>query len=490
MMSMLKDKSTTSFDPSTVMHGPLMETGNTPEAKNDIMIEMQTYRKRGKMHLFWEKCQHEAAAKDPFYANNFRGVNFVVPVLTPSDSEMPFFNNSVILSDPDDCEHIARTHVKKQPFFSALLFQSLIATTDNKHWARQRNYLNEVFLPKSSLTKIFPISWNRAKFCTEKLSGLAAKAGKYGVQMHEFFLHEAQAQLQLALFGMDEKFMEETNKQIREVFAGVHPGNGDFGADMVLDMLKKVTENPAFGAPTDPDVIDGTKPLFGPLSKAVHNAATDLDMNLYDQFGNMMLILFAGHDTTAHTMTWCAYELARNPKYQRKVQQEVDLLFQEINARPMGQREMIYEDCAKLPYLTKCCMETLRLWTAVPNGTFRELQFDDEVRGPGGEMVTLKKGKEKTHFWLFLHNGIFLSLIFFYCFIFFLSSLFVYLLTFFVSFIYISNHTGTFVQVVNLMRQRNETLWGKDSMEFNPEREWKGKQIESEWSEHRVMEAL
>ena len=63
----------------------------------------------------------------------------------------------------------------------------------------------------------------------------------------------------------------------------------------------------------------------------------------------------------------------------------------------MGQREMIYEDCAKLPYLTKCCMETLRLWTAVPNGTFRELQFDDEVRGPGGEMVTLKKGKKRKH---------------------------------------------------------------------------------------------
>jgi len=40
------------------------------------------------------------------------------------------------------------------------------------------------------------------------------------------------------------------------------------------------------------------------------------------------------------------------------------------------------------------------------------------------------------------------------------------------------------------MRQRNETLWGKDSMEFNPEREWKGKQIENEWTEHRVMEAL
>jgi len=200
MMSMLKDKSLEGFDPSTVMHGPLMETGNTPEAKNDIMIEMQTYRKRGKMHLFWEKCQQQAAAKDPYYANNFRGVNFVVPVLSPSDQEMPFFNNSVILSDPDDCEHIARTHVKKQPFFSALLFQSLIATTDNKHWARQRNYLNEVFLPKSSLAKIFPVSWNRAKVCAEKLSNLSANAGKYGVQMHEFFLHEVSAFLVLWLF--------------------------------------------------------------------------------------------------------------------------------------------------------------------------------------------------------------------------------------------------------------------------------------------------
>ncbi len=38
-------------------------------------------------------------------------------------------------------------------------------------------------------------------------------------------------------------------------------------------------------------------------------------MNLLDRFGNMMLILFAGHDTTAHTMTWLTYELARNPRY-------------------------------------------------------------------------------------------------------------------------------------------------------------------------------
>ena len=37
-----------------------------------------------------------------------------------------------------------------------------------------------------------------------------------------------------------------------KVFAGVHKNpEGTFGASMVLDMLKKVTENPAFGSPTD-----------------------------------------------------------------------------------------------------------------------------------------------------------------------------------------------------------------------------------------------
>jgi cytochrome P450 len=48
-------------------------------------------------------------------------------------------------------------------------------------------------------------------------------------------------------------------------------------------------------------------------------AATELGMNLKDQFGNMMLILFAGHDTTAHTMTWLTFELARHPEHVRSL---------------------------------------------------------------------------------------------------------------------------------------------------------------------------
>ena len=61
------------------MHGPLSLTGNNPKAKSLILIEMQDYRRRGKMHLFWEKCQQEAANKnmlsghtEPSHLNEFQ----------------------------------------------------------------------------------------------------------------------------------------------------------------------------------------------------------------------------------------------------------------------------------------------------------------------------------------------------------------------------------------------------------------------------------
>ena len=56
----------------------------------------------------------------------------------------------------------------------------------------------------------------------------------------------------------------------------------------------------------------------------------------------------------------------------------------------------------------------------MPNGTFRELQFDDTIRGPDGKEVLLKK--------------------------------------------------GTYVQVTNWMRHRSTELWGPDANTFNPDR--------------------
>jgi cytochrome P450 len=70
--------------------------------------------------------------------------------------------------------------------------------------------------------------------------------------------------------------------------------------------------------------------------------------------------------------------------------------------------------------MTRCVTETLRLWPVVPNGTFRQLSYEDEVKGPGGKMVKLPR--------------------------------------------------GTIVQVTTVGRHRDTKLWGDDAAVFNPVR--------------------
>jgi cytochrome P450 len=58
----------------------------------------------------------------------------------------------------------------------------------------------------------------------------------------------------------------------------------------------------------------------------------------------------------------------------------------------------------------------------VPNGTFREIQYDEVIEGPDGKKVELKAG---TQIW-----------------------------------------------IPSWLLHRSEALWGKDVLEFNPDREW------------------
>ena len=47
-------------------------------------------------------------------------------------------------------------------------------------------------------------------------------------------------------------------------------------------MMSKVGDDPRFSVASDAEVLAG-KPIFGPLSKSVDNAAKTLNMNLRDQ---------------------------------------------------------------------------------------------------------------------------------------------------------------------------------------------------------------
>ena len=86
--------------------------------------------------------------------------------------------------------------------------------------------MNTAFIPSLSLKKVFPISKDRAKLCSELLKESSDNFTE-SVNMSEFFLHETQAQLQLGMFGFSNEFQERTNKRIRDAFAGIDVGYTD-----------------------------------------------------------------------------------------------------------------------------------------------------------------------------------------------------------------------------------------------------------------------
>lgn len=390
-------------------------------ARGEVMKEVLDMEARGANHLLWEDTQRR-------YCSDGMRSNFVLPAIglqrvdatgdTVLDAVVgggvPFVTQQVVLAHPEDCERIAREHLPKSELFAGGFDAGLIFTPDIDKWRAMRHNLAEAFQPKASLEKVFPRVVQRAEWCVGKLGELAASGDP--VNMSEFYLHETLAQLMLGLFGFPETFMEATNKRFRDSMAGRLMDQPAF-MPFFLGALGEMMGDPAHNSPED--VKDGGD-LFGPLSRVIETT-TDPSQQL-DKMGNIFIFAFAGHDTTGHTLTWLTLELARRPDVQAKLQAEVDAL-----AARLEGRKLEYVDLMELKYMTRCVMETLRLHTAVPNGTFRRLEHDDWVHGEGGSRVHVPE--------------------------------------------------GTNVVITSWMRHRDPALWGPDAAEFNPDRDFRGREI-------------
>ena len=303
------------------------------------------------------------------------------------------FENLVIINHPDDAERLANKHIKKMSNLKPFVLDSIISTTDNKHWKDQRSNFQSAFSVTQKIEKVIPISCERALKCNQTLWELSDKGTKE-VNINEFLLNETHAQLQLAMFGFSKKFEEEKNKEIREMFYNYNPKTG-------LHTIK--------------DLNQEIKKSNGPISEVINERKSTTTKR--EHIGNGLIFSYAGHDTTGNTLTFLIYELSRNPRFQEKLRQEVNNFWIQ-----QDERIITYKDFKRLPFMTRCIMETLRLWPALANGTYRELEKDDYIIGKDGNKLFLPK--------------------------------------------------GTFIQIPNWFRHRNPDLWGEDVNIFNPEREF------------------
>jgi cytochrome P450 len=90
----------------------------------------------------------------------------------------------------------------------------------------------------------------------------------------------------------------------------------------------------------------------------------------------LVAVLLAGRDTTASTLSWTLYELARHPECVRRLRDEVRSV--------VGpERTPTYDDLKSMRYLQNVMNETLRLYPAVPFNVRLALHDTTLPRGGG-----------------------------------------------------------------------------------------------------------
>lgn len=116
----------------------------------------------------------------------------------------------------------------------------------------------------------------------------------------------------------------------------------------------------------------GPNDLLGRLV-AARDADTGLGLTDQEVRDEMVIIFFAGHETTAVAMTFAFYLLAQRPAVAARLHEELD--------RVLGGRAPTHEDLVSLPYTRMVMEETMRLYPPAPGLSGRVAANDDVICG-------------------------------------------------------------------------------------------------------------
>ncbi|XP_066292794.1 cytochrome P450 4F6-like [Branchiostoma lanceolatum] len=141
-----------------------------------------------------------------------------------------------------------------------------------------------------------------------------------------------------------------------------------------------------------PQQTTGRLDFLDLLLSARYEDGTGLtDLEIREEVDTFM---FAGHDTTASSLSWTLYSLAQHPHHQDKVREEVNYL---LSGREDDTIQ--WEDLQKLPYLTMCLKEAMRLHS--PLALIERKMLEDTVI----DGVTVPKGYDVAiHLYGLHHN--------------------------------------------------------------------------------------
>ncbi len=100
--------------------------------------------------------------------------------------------------------------------------------------------------------------------------------------------------------------------------------------------------------------------------------------------GNLLILLMAGEDTTAHTLAWSVEQLVQSPEAIKALQEEADAILGENTCF------QTYEDHGQLKYAEAVANETMRLKPVAPiflNEAFNDIEVDGYLLERGHRIV-------------------------------------------------------------------------------------------------------
>lgn len=307
--------------------------------------------------------------------------------------------NFVVVSDPAIAKHVLRNYGKYAKGLvaevSEFLFGSGFAIAEGPLWTARRRAVVPSLHKKYLSVIVDRVFCNCAERLVEKLQGNAQNGT--AVNMEENFSQLTLDVIGLSVFNYNFDSLTANSPVIEAVYTALKEAEArstdilpywkikalckivprQVKAEKAVAVIRETVEGliakckaivEAEGERIDEEeYINDTDPSI--LRFLLASRVEVSSVQLRD---DLLSMLVAGHETTGSVLTWTAYLLSKDSSTLKKAQEEVD--------RVLQGRSPSYEDVKDLKFLTRCIIESLRLYPHPPV-LIRRAQVADVLPG-------------------------------------------------------------------------------------------------------------
>ena len=259
-------------------------------------------------------------------------------------------------------------------------------SAEGEQWRRHRHYAKHAFDVRH-LRDFFPVMNAVTRRLNRRWQQLAEQGSSMDVQQ-EMMRYTVDITTNLA-FGYDMNTLDEEGDRIQTHLERIFPmiafrafmpvrywNHLKLPADRTLEKslvelraaIDHLIENARRQLVENPDLKERPQNLLQALLAA--QSEGDVELSDLEIYGNVFTFLLAGEDTTANSIAWMMYFMAKYPEIQRKMQAEADSVLGEVAS------VTDYDEIRDLRYIEAVAHETMR---CKPVATFLALQALTDV---------------------------------------------------------------------------------------------------------------